>query len=272
MAAEPFLCERCGAAVVDRTGSHALCCAAPEGTRGHYAVRDALLPLVHLADPSAQTEVPELIPTNPALRPADILTSAVAPGSLAALDVGVCSPDASGAGADCCDAMWVKKSGNYAEHFPVLAHTGVRYMPLVFSCYGRAHLNTDSAMEQLARQAARRTGFADHRPLLRRARAAVGVALWRRAAAMVTACLPRLSQDCLRVLYGACEDDDDCLPGASARTERPREHLTKRGVVLPDARVPGGAIQHASCRGISVRRAPPDLSPAPPRGPRAAQS
>ena len=66
LSAEPFLRERCGAAVVDRAGSHALCCAAPEGTRGRYAVRDALLPPVHLADPSAQTEVPELIPTNPA--------------------------------------------------------------------------------------------------------------------------------------------------------------------------------------------------------------
>ena len=49
--------------------------------------------------------------------------------------------------------------------------------------------------------------MSDHTPLLRRTRAAVGVALCRRAAAMVHARLPKLSPDCLRPLYGYGEDD-----------------------------------------------------------------
>ena len=70
---EPTLCERCGKSIVGQTAAHNLCCAALEGTHGHYMVRDALLPLVHLADPSACTEVPELSASAPALRPADTL-------------------------------------------------------------------------------------------------------------------------------------------------------------------------------------------------------
>ena len=79
------ICARCGAAL-GATGSHALCCALPEATRGHYDVRDEVLRLGHLADPTAATEALGLIPTAPTLRPADILTSAALPGRLAALD------------------------------------------------------------------------------------------------------------------------------------------------------------------------------------------
>ena len=43
----------------------------------------------------------------------------------------------------------------------------------------------------IARRAARRRGLADFRPLLARARAAIGVALARRTARMVHACLRR---------------------------------------------------------------------------------
>ena len=170
-----------------------------------YAVRDAVLHLVHLADPSAHTEAEELIPDAPALRPADIFTSAAFPGSQAALDIGVCSPDASGAGLDCCEVMWEKKRDHYAAHLDGMARRGQRYVPLVFSCYGRAHPDTEDSLELIARQAARRMGMADHAPLLRRTRAAVGVALCRRAAAMVRACLPKLSRDSAQLLYG-CGD------------------------------------------------------------------
>ena len=87
---EEILCTRCGHTIVDSMAAHALCCAAPEGTHGHYEARDKLLNLVQLADPGATTEVPELIPSRPALRPADIFTTAALPGSRAALDIGVC--------------------------------------------------------------------------------------------------------------------------------------------------------------------------------------
>ena len=106
---EPTLCQRCGKEILERTATHGLCCAAPEGTHGHYGARDKVFDLVQLADPTATTEVPELIPSNPALRPADIYTEAAIPGTRAALDIGICSPDASGAGLDCCESMHKRK-------------------------------------------------------------------------------------------------------------------------------------------------------------------
>ena len=124
--------------------------AAPEGTKGHYDVRNAVLPLVHLADPSAVTEVTALIPDAPALRPADIYTESALPGGQAALDVGICSPDASGAGDDCCAAMWEKKRRHYGDHLEDMARRGLRYVPLVFSCYGRVHADSDTELERIA--------------------------------------------------------------------------------------------------------------------------
>ena len=46
-------CARCGTEM-DASATHAFCCALPEATRGHYDVRDALLPLAHLPDPIHQ--------------------------------------------------------------------------------------------------------------------------------------------------------------------------------------------------------------------------
>ena len=114
---EETLCQRCGKAIVDGSATHALCCAAPEATHGQYVARDQVFNLVQLADPGATTEVPELIPSHPALRPADVYTGAAFPGSRAALDIGICSPDASNAGLDCCESMWQRKNQKYAEYF-----------------------------------------------------------------------------------------------------------------------------------------------------------
>ena len=129
---EPIVCSRCSK-ILDRSCCHALLRATPEATRGHYDVRDAVLALAHLADPGAETESIGLIPTAPALRPADILTSAAIPGRLAALDIGVTSPDAAGAGEDCCDAMWQTKVGKYEDYASELNAQGIRYQPMVFS-------------------------------------------------------------------------------------------------------------------------------------------
>ena len=57
---EPTLCQRCGREVLERTVAPALCCAAPEGTHGHYEVRDKVFSLVQFADPNVSTEVLEL--------------------------------------------------------------------------------------------------------------------------------------------------------------------------------------------------------------------
>ena len=214
-------CERCG---TELSAAHCLCCAAPEGTKGHYAVRDSILPLVHLADPSAALEAPELIPTAPALRPADIYSESALPGGRAALDVGICSPDAMGAGADCCDAMWEKKQRRYAEYRDDMAHQGLVYVPLVFSCCGRVHGEATAAIVHIAQQAARRQGLSDHRPLLRRTMAGIGVAIWRRAAAMAKACMPRLSHEGLQLLFGDVDStagDSEATPGCALPTSHP---------------------------------------------------
>ena len=156
-------------------------------------MRDSVHELVSLADPSAATEVEGLIPSAPARRPADILTSAALPGSLAALDIGVCSPDAVGAGPDCVEAMRRRKEGEYGPHLEELAEQGILYWPLCFSAQGRVRPDATALLTKMAKRAARRRGLADHRLLLRRAMVKVGAAIPRRAAKMVFACLPRLS-------------------------------------------------------------------------------
>ena len=92
----------------------------------------------------------------PALRSADIFISAALQGSQAAQDTGVCSPDASGAGLVCCEPMWEKKRDHYAVHLDTTVRRGLRYAPLIVSCYGRAHRDTEDSLELMARQAARR--------------------------------------------------------------------------------------------------------------------
>jgi len=180
-----------------------LLCASAASTSGHYAVRNAALELVHLADPSAETEVEGLIPSAPARRPADILTSAALPGSLAALDIGVTAPDAVGAGSDCVEAMRRRKVGEYAGHVEELAEQAIYYRPLTFSAFGRVHPEAVALLTNVAKVAARRRGLGDHRLLLRRAMVKVGVQLARRVAAMVRACLPRLSDEEAGLLFGA---------------------------------------------------------------------
>ena len=81
--------------------------------------------LVHVADPAAVTELPGLVPDAPTLRPADIYSEAAVPGSSAALDVGIMSPDACGAGSDCCEAMRQRKLRDYGAHLAGLAARGI---------------------------------------------------------------------------------------------------------------------------------------------------
>ena len=160
---------------------------------------------MHLADPGATTEEPEVITSRPALRPADIFTSAAIPGGMAALDVGITSPDSSQTGADCVEAMWREKRGHYAAYAGEMAAAGVTYLPMVMSCYGRWHVESAVVLERIAVQATRRLSIACHRPLLRRAQAAIGVAIWRRAVAMARACLPWPSPEELALLTSVAE-------------------------------------------------------------------
>ena len=51
-------------------------------------------------------------------------------------------------------------------------------------------------------------GVADHGAMLRRAKLGMSVAIWRRAAAMVRSCLPRLSRESLSLLFGEADGGD----------------------------------------------------------------
>jgi hypothetical protein len=83
-----------------------------------------VMALARLADPSAETEAPRLIPSAPLLRPADVLASVALVGCLAALDVGASSPEAQGAGEGCCNAMHAQKLDEYRGHLTELAAAG----------------------------------------------------------------------------------------------------------------------------------------------------
>ena len=216
---EPMLCPKCNNAVLDRACAHALCCANAESTKGHNRIRDSLLQLVSLADGSATTEVPDLIPSAPRLRPADIFTQAAVPGCQAALDVGVMSPDATGAGNDCCEAMFQKKLAYYGPHLTELEEQDVRYIPLAFSSYGRVHPESAATIKSIAQRAARRKGLASYQGILRRAMSGVGVQLWKRAASMILTCLPRETPEEIAALFGDVDIESDTTSDSSSDDE-----------------------------------------------------
>ena len=141
-------------------------------------------------EPTAEKETFGLLDAAPGSRPADILTSAVSPGLVSALDIGVAAVESQQAGEDCTEAMRRRKRATYAKHLPALEAEGVEYRPLTWSCWGREHPDTTAALTALARRAARRRGLPSHAALLQRTRAQVGAALARRLAAMLRACLP----------------------------------------------------------------------------------
>ena len=146
----PFACQSCGRAVFDSCATHALCCAPGVATRGHHDVRDELLDFVRLVDATAEPEVLGLVASAPGVRPADILTSALASGLDTALDVGVASPFAQGAGEDCAETYRRRKLARYAPFAPQLADEGVVYRPLIWTSFGREHAETSSALLRIA--------------------------------------------------------------------------------------------------------------------------
>ena len=185
---EPAICGRCGVSMLDASAFHALCCA--NAVVGHNDVRNELHVAARSCDPSAEIEPLGLIPSHPTLRPADVFTSAALPGRLAALDVGVTSPDAAGAGADCTVSMVATKQSNYSAHKAELEREGIEYLPVVWSAYGRPHPDASRVLLTLARTTARRRGEASFRGLARRWAARITAAIWRRRANMVLACWP----------------------------------------------------------------------------------
>ena len=85
---EPSARSNCDSGILDRSGRHPSFCAKGPSTRSHNAVRDEFFAFAQDVDGNAEIEPVGLIPSRPALRPADNLTSASSlKGRLAALDV-----------------------------------------------------------------------------------------------------------------------------------------------------------------------------------------
>lgn len=200
------VCACCGG-LLDARGLHALRCAPGDSTRGHYAVASVVHSLASLADSSSSLEPRGLVPSQPALRPADVLTSA-AFCIPAALDVNVASPDCEGAGTDVCVSAAARKRDRYAAVLDELAEEGYDYKPLVWSCWGRPSLDVQVAIRSMASMAARRRGLANSRPLELRARTLIAAHLWKRAAAMVLTCLHRTTDADVADLLPAGDWDD----------------------------------------------------------------
>jgi hypothetical protein len=189
------LCGSCGAAFLDSSGRHAAGCCLGEATRGHHAVRDVLFEASFIADPSTEREPEGLVPSHPALRPADVLSPAARAGCLAALDVGVTSPLAATAGEDAAESMFERK---LAERRPIEAELetqGIRYLPVVWTTFGRAHPEAQAVLQYLAKRTARRRGGDTASSVLRRLLSDIGVVLARRSARMSLACWPRVAAE-----------------------------------------------------------------------------
>jgi hypothetical protein len=193
--ADGGLCGSCGVAFLDSSGVHAAGCCLGEATRGHHAVRDILFEASLTVDPSTEREPEGLVPSRPALRPADVLSPAARPSCLAALDVGVTSPLAATAGEDAAESMYERK---LAERRPIEAELeaqGIRYMPVVWTTFGRAHAEAEAVLRHLAKKTARRRGGDSTNSVLHRLLSDIGVVLARRAARMSLACWPRAAAE-----------------------------------------------------------------------------
>ena len=188
MVGEDTTCRRCGQHLDTRV-EHSENCAHDQATRGHYACVNAVLGGLRCADCAACTEPRGL--TTDGSRPADILTDAVAPGMLAAVDICVASINSSAAGTDAAAAAYKRKMRRYASQIEHLRKGGIQYRPMIWTAEGRPHPQTMRMLSLAADRAARKAqGGADPREYLRKWCHEIGIALARRRAAMVRATLP----------------------------------------------------------------------------------
>ena len=190
-----MLCASCGERVLDKQGYHALCCAKGESTKGHNSIRDSLHAGFAASDPGAAIEVLGLIPSQPDLRPADILTTATRSSGSIAVDVGICAPHASGAGEDCVETMRINKFDHYSDVLAELEQQRIEYLPATMSCFGRRHPCVTTILSQASTAAARRTGFGNEKAFFRRWSRTIAAKTWQRAARMVMACMPQESPE-----------------------------------------------------------------------------
>lgn len=215
-------CRICGCAL-DPQVEHSDCCDPAGATRGHYAVVRELVRGLKLADPGFLTEPRRLTTTES--RPADILTSAAVPGRSAALDVCVASPNASGAAGDAAEAAFRRKLNRYRTETRELDAAGITFRPMVWTSHGRPHPAVTRTLSIAAEQAASRSSHAsDAATLLARWRHEIKVAILRRRAAMVRACLPQAASHTTWLLTGYTSKVPSSTVRASPLEEDPDDH------------------------------------------------
>ena len=141
-----------------------------------------------VCDPSAETEVPDLIPGTD-LRPADVLTTALGNG-MTALDVSICSPFAQNAGRDCTVSTVNRKMDKYGPHLDALHRQNIEYLPLVWSSFGRPHARTIAVLRTLSKRISRRRGAACPAEVFQHLHGSITVEIWRRTARQIQSCWP----------------------------------------------------------------------------------
>ena len=183
-----IVCRLCGSHLDPQVDHAEICCTA-EATRGHYAVVQALVQGIKLADPAVTTEPTGL--TRSGRRPADILTSAAVPGKMAALDVCVASPIAAAAKGDAAESAFKRKLQKYKDDIPDLSRAGIIFRPLIWTADGRPHPAVVRTLRHAADIAVTRNGQqASASQLVSRWKHSIQIAILRRRAAMMRAVLP----------------------------------------------------------------------------------
>jgi len=140
------------------------------------------------ADPGTEKEVAGLVPSDPDLRPADILTRAAHAARNMAVDVMVKAPTGSVA-EDGAESGKRNKLARYGHILPELEAQGIRYAPAVFTSYGREHADVTRMLKAAAWKVDRTGGEDRGRDRLRKWRRSVAVEIWRRAARLVHRCV-----------------------------------------------------------------------------------
>lgn len=167
-------------AILDTTGAHASCCALGDATRGHDRTRGVVYDFSCTADPLTEIGPRGLVHSHPELRPADVLSQAAIPGRLAALYVGMSSPECATRGEEC--------RGTHGNKHREAQN--IVYKPIVWSTFGWMHGATSDSLTCIAKRIARRHGHSDYRVIFGKMKQTIGVELARRSAGMSLACRP----------------------------------------------------------------------------------
>ena len=187
-------CGYCHEQVLDVNGHHALVCAGSHATRGHTCLRDQAMSLALLADPAAEAEPAGIVPERPSLRPADILC-ATTHGQLEALDVGVTTPVPADGSHDAAERYKTAKLAKYHAYAETMRRQGIKYVPLIWTFWGRPHPDVLQTFKKMATKASRRRGLVSPTAILRETLRNCNLEIMARAGKMVLACIATANED-----------------------------------------------------------------------------